>query len=174
VQAASEGDLAEIERLVAAGANLAGTAPFKVSPRGPKSLISQMLGGGPLSIPISPLHAAIAARQVAATQRLIELEADLNGKHPLLGTPVHAAVTAGDPQLLQVLLDAGAAVNELNVQRQTPLATLRGLRQMASQLEQFRSYATAFPDNVLSQIDALLPAQGWDECERLLLEHGGR
>jgi hypothetical protein len=173
VQAASDGNVPEIERLVAAGADLAGLAPLKGPLQGPASLTSQMLSSGGLAIHLSSVHAAIASKQPQALKRLIELGADVTAKHPLFGTSVHAAVAAGAADLVQILLEAGVAVNEVNAQHQTPLATLRGMRQMMTQIGNLRSLGMELPANLQSRIDDLLPAQGWEECERLLLAKGG-
>jgi hypothetical protein len=174
VQAASEGNVTEIERLVAAGADIQGTAPLKLSTKGTPPFVARMLQGGGLSIPVSPLLAAVSNKRLDAARLLIELGADVNAQHAMFGSLVHGAASGGAPDLLRLLLDAGAGVNELNAQGQTPLQALRAVRSMTSQLGNLRSLGAALPAGFLTEFERLLPsAEGWDECERLLRERGG-
>jgi len=174
VQAASEGNVSEIDRLVAAGVDIEGTAPLKLPKQESTPLVARMLQGGGLSIQVSPLLAAVAGKQLDAARRLIELGADVNAGHVIFGTPVHGAASGGAPELLRLLLDAGGGINEVNAQGQTPLQALLAFRAMANQLDQLRSLGAALPAGFLAQFEKLLPTEGWDECEGLLRERGGR
>jgi hypothetical protein len=64
-----------------------------------------------------------------------------------------------------------------NAQKQTPLQALRYFRVMASQVEAMNlgALGAALGKNLHAQLEKIMPApEGLDECERLLIEHGGR
>lgn len=174
VQAAFEGKVAEIDRLFAAGADVNGMSTLKLPREQAASLVARMLQGGALAVPVSPLLTAVAGKHIEAVRRLIELGADVNAGHAIFGTSVHAAASGGAPQMLELLLDAGGRVNEPNAQGQTPLVALRAFRAMSGQLDHLRAMKGALPAGFLEQFERMLPTAGWDECERLLLEHGAK
>jgi ankyrin repeat protein len=99
---------------------------------------------------------------------------DINFHHPLFGTAVHTAAGSGSPEILKLLLDSGARVNEKNAQGHTPLAALQAARQVLSQFTRLQSLGLPLPEIIKSRLEQALPAAGWDECERLLREAGGR
>lgn len=84
------------------------------------------------------------------------------------------ATTEGAPELLRRLLDAGANVTVPNMQGQSALGALKALRQVASQLAGIRAMGVKLPKAQMEHFERMLPAEGWDECERLLKERGGR
>ena len=162
-----------MERLVAAGATVEGEAPLKPPTSGPSSFGAPMMPARP-AFPVTPLLAAVAYKQVDAARRLIELGADVHARHRLCGTPLHGAVSAGSPELVRLLLAAGADVNERNAQGRTPLESLRAVRTMLGQFGSLGALGGQFAKRIESELNRLTPTAGWDECERLLREHGGR
>jgi hypothetical protein len=174
VHAAATGDLATIERLVAEGAKINELAPLSLATR-PGSSPAQTLLGGSLVFPVSPLMGAVAHKQIAAVRRLIELGADVNGRHPIVGTALHAAAIGSDPALIKLICEAGGDVNALNLQRQTPLQTLQYFRQMTSRLNQLGALNPAMVGALKSQWEKLMPAaEVLDECERILRHHASK
>src|SRR5207245_2313293 len=71
VQAAVEGKVAEIERLLAAGADRNGEAPMKMTSAGQSALSARMMAGGGIAFPVTPLLAALAHKRVDAAPRLV-------------------------------------------------------------------------------------------------------
>jgi hypothetical protein len=95
----------------------------------------------------------------------------------LFGAPVHAAASSGVPQLLRLMIEAGGDVNALNAQKQTPLQGLRYFRVMASQVQAMNlgALGAAMGKNLQAELEKVMPApEALDECERLLIDHGGR
>jgi hypothetical protein len=170
VQAAADNNVAEIDHLAAAGANLNGLAPGKPS-TGSIPFTTQMLTGGRTPFPITPLVMAVAHQHPEAVRRLIELGADPNAGHPIFGTAVHAAAITGDVELLRLVLDAGGDVHVQNGQQQTPLQALQVFRQLTSQMGQLGSLDKVLGGNRKGQWDKAMPAaEGLAACERLLRE----
>jgi hypothetical protein len=174
VQAASDGNVQEIERLVSAGGNLQGTAPMKLAMTGQETLATRLLAGRSMGFPVTPLLAAISHKRVDAARRLIELGADLHAQHPLFGQPLHNAVSAGSAEIVRLLLDAGADINARNTRGQTPLQSLQTVRGTMAQVEAMRAtmHGPMF-QQIQAQFGQLIPVAGWDECEQLLRERGG-
>jgi hypothetical protein len=175
VDAAAANDVAEIDRLVSAGAAIQGMAPLKQkTPSEASPLGARMLGGGGLALPVTPLMAALASKRTDAARRLIELGADVKAQHPLLGMPVHAAAGSGDVELLRLVLDAGGDPKAVNVQRQTPLQAVQQLRQMIGQIASLGPLGAMFGKNLKAQFEKMMPsAKDLDACEQLLRERGG-
>jgi hypothetical protein len=179
VQAASENDVAEIDKLVVAGADVNGTAVLKRPTGGHTFDLSRMMAGGMIPLPVTPLHAALGNKHVDATRRLIELGADLKANHEMSGTPVHAAALTGDVDLLRLVLDGGGDPNALNAQRKTPLQILQAVGQMFDQLRQPLDLGfdpgEAATEYARERLNTYLPAGGGvAACERLLRERGAR
>jgi hypothetical protein len=171
VRAAVDNDAAAIEKLVAAGADLNASAPLKAPAGGASSLTTQMLTGNGIPFPVTPLLAALASRHTDAARKLIELGADVQSAHPVLGTPVHAAAMSGNPALLQLVLNAGGDGNALNTQRQTPLQALQYFRQMTGRLGALGPLGAALQGKMKAQWEKMMPdALGMDECEQILRE----
>jgi hypothetical protein len=173
VQAAADGKISEIERLISAGADPQGEAPMKLSPQGQSSLSARMLSGGGIAFPVTPLLAAIVNKHVDAARFLIELGADVHAQHRLFGTPLHGAVSASSPELVQLLVDAGADVNAPNKQGQTPIQVLQAMRIMIGQLDSLRALGGQLFNQVESELKRLTDTDGWNECERILRARGG-
>jgi hypothetical protein len=176
VRAAAEGDIPEIERLLESGVAIDAEAPTGL-PGSPAmaGLVNLMPGGAP-QFAMSPLVAAIVNKQPAAVRRLLDAGADPNRVHPLFGTPVHAATGAGDPGLLQAILDHGGNVSAPNAQGLTPLQTLaahRATRDRLAQAETLcQSMGWKLPPVFGHLANVALPTEGWDACEKLLKNHG--
>jgi hypothetical protein len=116
VRAAAAGDLAEIERLVQAGADVNAPGMLKIEPVGTSHL---MAAPDLPSVPAPPLLAAASRGQATATERLIELGASAGHVHPLFGSALHVAVQKGSPETVEVLLAAGVRADLKNHQGQT-------------------------------------------------------
>lgn len=176
VQAAAAGNVAEIDRLIASGAdaNAVGSMPV---PTAPTDVTSHSFI--PPGIRLSALFAAAFGGRVEAVRRLIALGAKPQEVHPLMGTPLHAAVRAGSPEIVEILLAAGVSANVQNTQGQSPLAFLQSLRQAFASIQatilnlppQFRD---AYNQRLASAPGFEMPVAGWDACEKLLREVGGR
>ncbi len=176
VEAAANGDLATIERLAAEGVDVNASGPVKIDWPGQSAQMAEMFARMAPTFPAPALFAAVAHKQLDAARRLIELGADVSFLHPLFGSAVHTAATAGSSDLLRLLLDSGADVNALNAQRQTPLAALRAIQQIIGQWRNLQSLGLGLGSAGLTAADVqrALPTEGWTECERLLVQAGGR
>jgi hypothetical protein len=172
VHAASENNVAEIERLVAAGVDIEAQAPMKSTL---SSLMSARMLGGKLPFPVTPLMAALAHKQTDATRRLLQLGASAKTMHSMFGTPVHAAASGGQPELLHMVIEAGGDVNALNAHRQTPLQGLKYFRTMMSQMANLGQLGAALGKNVQAELKKLMPTpESLDECEQILVACGAR
>lgn len=176
VEAAGRGDVAEIDRLLAAGAAINGQAPLKPNaPSGVPSLMGRLVSGGVLGLPVTPLLAALANKRAEAARRLIEKGADLNFMHPILGTAVHAAAGSGDVELLRLALDRGGNPNATNAQGITPLKTLEQLRLMLGRFSNLGALNAMLGKQVSSQLEQLIPsAEALEQCAQLLRERGAK
>lgn len=176
VQAAATGDIEAIDRLLAAGANVEAEAPSAVSTSQMMAGLAQLFPAGLPQLVMTPLHAAVVNKQRRAVERLLEGGADPNRVHARYGTSVHAAVGAGNVELLQLLIDRGGHVNARNAQGQTPLQILAASRAALDRVLQMQATMKSMGINhpgVVGQLAKVhLPAEGWDNCERLLKEHG--
>lgn len=176
VRAAAEGDLPEIEHLLTSGVDIDAEAPAGL-PGNPAmaGLVNLMPGGAP-QFAMTPLIAAIVNKQPAAVRRLLDAGADPNRVHPLFGTSVHAATGAGDPGLLQAILDHGGNVAARNLQGLTPLQTLANHRATRDRLAQAEALSQSMgwklPPVFNHLANVPLPTEGWDACERILQDHG--
>jgi hypothetical protein len=175
VQAAAKGDVAEIDRLLDTGVAIDAEAPGELAGQ-PMGAMMQAFPGGVPKVPMPPLMAAVAHKQRQAVERLLDRGADVNRVHSLFGTVVHAAVGAGEVDILRLLIDRGADVNARNARAQTPLQVVAQMRGMIERLAQaqamIKSMGVKLPGmaNQLSSIQ--LPTEGWEACERLLKDHG--
>lgn len=174
VEAASKGDVAAIEQLVAAGADINGMAPLKFDLNRQLPGIGQMAMGIVPTFELTPLLAAVNFKRLEAARKLVELNADVKILHPLFGSVVHTAAGSGSPEMLELLLASGARVNEKNGQGQTPLAALQAARQVLSQFTRLQSLGLPLPKAITDHLKQALPVAGWDECERILRDAGGK
>ena len=71
-------------------------------------------------------------------------------------------------------MDAGADVNERNLQGQTPLQALAAMRLMVGQLDSLRALGGEMFKQLESQLNLLTDPAGWAECESLLRARGGQ
>lgn len=173
VQAAAHGDTNEIDRLLAAGADVNGQAPAPVGGASSVPGLAQMFPGGVPQIVMTPLHAAVGNKQRAAAERLLAAGANPNLVHAQYGTPVHAAAAGGDAELLQLLIERGGDVNARNAQGLTPLQAVTANRTAMDRLVQMKKQLKAAGMNLPKGLANLtLPTEGWDACERLLKERG--
>jgi hypothetical protein len=175
VQAAARGDTDEIDRLLADGVAVNGEAPAPLP--GGKLIpgLAQLFPGGIPQMPMTPLLAAVVNKQQPAAERLLRGGAGPNLVHSRHGTPLHAAIGAGDVELLQLLIEHGADVNVRNAQGQTPLQMLAASRTGLDHLVQMHATMKAMGVKLPKQIaNVSLPVEGWDACERLLKAHGAQ
>jgi hypothetical protein len=182
VQAATSGDCAEVDRLLADGVAVDAEASGPLPGGQPMAGLGQLFAGGAPEIVMTPLLAAVANSQRETARQLLDAGGDANHAHPLFGTPVHAATGAGDVELLRLLLDGGGDASARNAQGQTPLdvvaagrATLESLAQARQMMDSLGIDMSKLTDklpveSLMSDIE--LPTEGWDACERLLREHG--
>jgi hypothetical protein len=178
VQAAADNDTAEIDRLVAAGVDIDGTAVLR-RPADDRPQPLEVPAGRVFSIPVTPLHAALGNKQVEATRRLIELGADVKASHPIAGTPVHTAVLSGNVDLLRLVLDGGGDPNALNARGQTPLQALQHFQLVLGQLAQGGVLGAALRGKAAGQVSEhlkkIMPsAEAFAACEQLLRERAGQ
>lgn len=174
VQAAAEGNVSAIEQFVGEGADVNALAPLKIDLDKQAPGLGQMALGITPAFNLFPLLAAVTNKQLDASRKLIELGADVNAVHPLFGTAVHAAVSAGSPELLQLLLDKGARPNERNAQGQTPLEALAAARKVLNQFLGLQQLGLPLPATISTRLAQALPTAGWDACEQLLRNAGGK
>jgi hypothetical protein len=173
VKAAAADDVAEIDRLAAAGADVNGTAVLKAA-AGTSPVPGGVLTRAGIPFPTTPLMAALTNKHAAAARRLIGLGADVNAGHPILGTPVHAAAGAGDPALLRLVLDSGGDANAKNMHGHTPLESLQHFRRLTSQMSRLGALGAVLGGPLKAQLEKLMPApEALDECERLLRDRQG-
>src|SRR5262249_18883837 len=111
VQSAARGDTGEIDRLLAAGVAVNGEAPAPLPGGNMIPGLAQIFPGGVPQVVMTPLLAAVANKQRAAADRLLNGGADTNLVNARYGTPVHAAAGAGDAELLKSLIEHGGDVN---------------------------------------------------------------
>jgi hypothetical protein len=173
-QAAAAGDLAEINRLVQAGADV----------NAPGMLSMESLGGGALpamgqlpQVTATPLWAAASRGHAEAVKRLIELGANAKELHPLFGSALHAATQKGSPETVKVLLEAGVPADILNAQGMTARATLQPIRnqiemtmKMFQSMPQLKNQAGKLFEQMAG---SKFPTAGWAKCEELLEKAGG-
>jgi hypothetical protein len=178
VEAAAGGDTDQIDRLLAEGVAIDADAPAPLPGGQPLAGLGQLFPSGPPKVVMTPLHAAVAHKQRAAAERLLEGGADPNRAHRLFGTAIHAATGAGDLELLQLLIDRGGDVNARNVQGQTPLQVIsagRASRERLAQMQAMvKSMGIELPGVVGQMSNITLPTEGWDACEQLLRARGAR
>jgi ankyrin repeat protein len=171
VQAAATGNIAEIDRLVQAGANV--NAPGMMS----LAMAMPVPAAMTPKFPTSPLLAAASKGQAKATQRLLELGANVQEVHPMFGSPLHAAAQCGSAETVQVLLAAGVPADVKNAQGLTPRKVVEAVRQ---QLESAKTMIRSMPqfqaiyDQLLARMQGMnLSESGWDACDELLRKAGG-
>lgn len=90
-EAAESGDLADVDQLIQAGAN-----------------VNAALGGDG-----SPLIAAARANRLATVRRLLDRGADVNMPVPGDGNPLIAAAREGSASVVTLLLDRGASIDQM-------------------------------------------------------------
>jgi hypothetical protein len=175
VAAAAAGDVAELDRLIAAGTPVDVEAPESL-PASPMSAgISKLLPNGMPKVPMTPLLAAVLHKQLPVVDRLLKAGADPNHSHAQ-GTAVHAAAALGEVELLQLLIDHKGDVNGRDARGQTPLAAIEGARmaleRVAEVQKMMASMKLKMPGIAEAMANVKLPTAGWDACERLLKAHG--
>jgi ankyrin repeat protein len=173
VEAAASGNLAEIDSLLAAGADVNAPGLLALQPPGGPSVFGLMPVEPKLAL--SPLLAAASRGQAAAVQRLLERGADAKEDHVLYGTALHVAAQAGSPETIRLLLAAGLSATCKNKQGLTPRALIQTVRQ---QIDRTKNWADSMPqlkkiyDQLAAKLEQL-PVQGWAACEELLCQAGG-
>ncbi|MBL7115693.1 MAG: ankyrin repeat domain-containing protein [Kiritimatiellae bacterium] len=109
--AAAKGDLAVIEKLLSAGADVNATSVYSGKP-----------GSG-----CTPLHLAVVSGQLEAAGLLLKKGADINARavDQHKGTPLHWAAFVGRLDAVRFLIKAGANVKEKDANGSTPLGAAR-------------------------------------------------
>lgn len=171
VQAAVAGDVARIDELLAEGADVNAPGPMRMS-----GVLGMPAVHQAPQFEAPPLLAAIAHNRLDAARRLIDRGADVRAGHPLFGSTVHAAVTTGAPELLRLLLDHGADANAKDLGGRTALQALKAHRQMIRQFSEIQSSlgSLGIPIPNMNLPQPATPTEGWEECELILREAGGR
>jgi len=142
IQAAREGDGAQVKTLLALGDDADFHVPYVCTPlhaaamEGHEEVVSLLLTAGAdvntrHTGGETPLHCAVSQGHNAVSARLIEHGADVNAKDKNGDTPLHVAATQGHVRVLKLLLSAHAAVNITNNREATPLhfAATRGRKE---------------------------------------------
>jgi hypothetical protein len=119
LEAANKGKAADIERLIADGADVSHPAPVHAAAsRGHVKVLDLLLAAGAnkeahLEVLGTPMHAAARSGQVKAVQALLEAGADIEArtKGPNMQTPLHVAASAGHDKVVQLLCASGAEKN---------------------------------------------------------------
>jgi Ankyrin repeats (3 copies) len=171
--AAASGDIETLEQLL-----VDGVAPDAVAeapaPRTMASVATMFPGGLPA---MTGLMAAVLNGQANAARWLLARGASPDLDHFLFGSPVHAAATAGKPEVLQVLIEHGA-----DVQRKTPhglsaLQIIGNTRSAWSKINTVHSSLSALGIKLPGMTgmtgqtpDMAKMESGWAACEKLLRE----
>jgi hypothetical protein len=178
VQAAAAGDTDQIDRLLAEGVAIDAEAPGPLPTSQLAAGFARFFPGGLPQMVMTPLLAAVVHKQRSATRRLLDGGADPNRVHARHGTAVHAAIGAGDVELLELLIDRGGDVNAPNAQGQAPLQMLTASRAAVDRMAQMQAAMKSMGMNhpgVVEHLSHLKQVvEGWDSCERLLKAHGAR
>lgn len=117
--AARSGDLAAVQRLLAAGENpnavdVDGEGPLHAAARGGNAAVVELLLAGradpraKASDGSTPLHAAVARGEAGAASALLKAGADASARDAFGRTPLHEAMQQGNRELAALLLDYGA------------------------------------------------------------------
>ncbi|RCS52631.1 hypothetical protein DTL42_07270 [Bremerella cremea] len=167
-QAAMQGDIATIKRLVAEGADINETNPiYMVTPlalaasnASPDVLRTMVeLGANILASPAeaengTPLRMAVMAGKADNVQALLELGADVNEANPKNGTLLHAAAKRGSKQIVKMLIQAGADLDRPGPNGQTPLDVVQTQRkQMEEAMKTMRGMPV--PPQLQQHVDGL-------------------
>jgi uncharacterized protein len=85
----------------------------------------------------TPLHAAVAGRQIAAIRVLLDNKTDVNARQHGGWTPLHGAAQSGDRAMVELLLANGADIHARAENNQSPLdlALTRGHQEIVALLE---------------------------------------
>ncbi len=134
-EAAAAGEVDRVERLLAGGADLAGSSPdgwtalHLAAHFGHAQVVERLLAHGADVAARStnpnqntPLHAALAGRQSLTAGLLLGHGADVNAADAAGWRPVHLAVASGNLGALKTLVEQGADVAATNAAGLTPLA----------------------------------------------------
>lgn len=175
VKAAAAGNLAEMDQLVEAGADVNAPGLFRIEPVG-RSSLTPAVGFMP-EVAVPPLMAAASQGETKAVRRLLELGANAQDLHPLFGSALHVAVQMGQAETVTTLLAAGVPADLKNMQGQTPRVLLQAI---LSQIEMTKNLVKSMPqlqgayDQFLAKMsDMKLPESGWKACEELLSQADG-
>lgn len=175
IKAVSEGNRAEVERLLQSGVDVNGMGMMPMEAMGVQAPMPAQLKL-PL-VAMSPLYAAASKGQAEIVRLLLEKGANAKEVHPLFGTALHAATQKGSPETVKALLEGGVPADLTNQQGMTARATLQPIR---VQIEMTKKMFASMPQlqkqagQLFSQmVGAKLPEAGWNECEELLRQAGG-
>jgi hypothetical protein len=147
--AAACDDVAEVRRLVAAGANVEqrdahGVTPLQLAAGyGQADVVTALVQLGAdkeikNAFGETPLHQAAAKGHVEVVRALMEAGAHVGAQMPDGATPLHIAAERGHVEVVTALIELGANIGALDGSRETPLqASIRnGQHQVAQVLRQ--------------------------------------
>jgi len=130
--ATANGNDEEVERLIAAGADVNTSDEFKTTPlyyavgEGHTTIVNKLIEKG-VNVNFvdgsgrTPLHMAATFGHIEAARALIAAKADVNAVNRFGQTPLHLAAKEGRTKIAQELIAAGARVNAVDENGQTPL-----------------------------------------------------
>lgn len=122
------GEVAEVRRLVNAGANVCARRVGKIE--GLPIPVMMMRGGGEISPEVFPevyfpLHLAVSSGNIEIVKILLDAATDagaeINFKDEGEDSPLHKAVGTRNIQMVEMLLERGADPNAKNLYRETPV-----------------------------------------------------
>lgn len=144
-EAAGDGKIEEVRRLLSLGANVNAeldfTALHKAVTGGHTDVVQLLIvNGADVNIrgyrKTSPLHLAAVFNQQEITKLLLTNGADINAPAEDGTTPLHGAASAGNFEMVKLLISKGANVNSTNSIGSTPLhfSALYGHKKIAEYL----------------------------------------
>ncbi len=167
-QAAMQGDLAAMERLIAEGADIneinriyivtpLALAASNASPEMLRRMVelgADLHAKGTQAESGSPLQMAVMAGKAENVRALVELGADVNEYNQNMGTLLHAAAMRGSKQVVKLLMEFGADPHRPGPSGETPLDVVQAQRkQMDEAMKMMRGMPV--PPQLQEHLDGL-------------------